>query len=319
MPRIIPAAVLLATVGAAPPGASGFALKRTPAGDTVHWPDGLVRFTVNRRGSADVPDTSDLDAVRRAFSTWRDAPGAALDVVFEGPTGSDEYGYDRKHPEDNDNLVVWLEDDWPFEPEVLAVTLTVYELESGELVDADIVFNGADFHWTASAEPRTHDIENSATHEVGHLLGLGHAVEVPGATMHPDTAVGETSKRSLHADDVAALRALYAAEGTAPGRGAAAAAGKPTGSTLPPAGDTATDGRPAGGEEDGVGGAGITSSDGEPVVLAAGCSTAGPVGADPSKTGQSWLFALLTVCAIALRGEQETRRPHRSRTRRKLQ
>ena len=308
---------LLATLQ--PAAALSFQLKRTTGGVPLHWADREVRFTVNRRGSADVADTSDLDAVRHAFRTWQKADGADLSVVDEGPTAAVAYGYDKVHPAENDNLVAWIEEDWPFDPHALAVTLTVYRTTSGELVDADVLFNGADFTWaTQPGEAKAHDIENSATHEVGHLLGLGHEVRVPDATMFPDTAVGETSKRDLHPDDLAALRTLYPVGGDSPGAGVpdAMVVASSGSSSTSPVGGKATEGRPTGegsteANEDVAGRAELTSSAPEQVILVVGCSTVSAGRTEGPKTGQLLLFALFTGCAIVLlRGVRRRRAMH---------
>ncbi len=88
------------------------------------------------------------------------------------------------------------------------------------------------------------DLRNTVTHEVGHFLGLAHpcgepglppcsvSVPAPGTpysqrTMNPQTAPGEVSKRSLSADDVAGVCAIYAnpSGGCGCGRGEGAGAG----------------------------------------------------------------------------------------------
>jgi len=325
--RLLPVVASLLAI-LQPGAASSFQLKRTEEGVPLRWPDGEVRFTVNRRGSADVRDTSDLDAVRAAFQTWGAAAEGQLSVESEGATAADAYGYDRKHPDDNENLVAWIEEDWPFDENALAVTLTMYRTRTGELVDADIMFNGEAFTWTTQpGKAKRHDIQNSATHEVGHLLGLGHEVRVPEATMFPDTAVGETSKRSLHPDDLAALSALYPAGGLAPGAGVpdAIAVTSPGSSSTPPVGGKATEGRPTGGESTEAEGSGgdvaghteLASPAPDSVILVVGCSVVSAARPGGPKTGQLWPLAVWTSCAIALlRGVRRRQAKHAAKRRR---
>jgi hypothetical protein len=53
-----------------------------------------------------------------------------------------------------------------------------------------------------------YDIQGVMAHEYGHALGLGHS-SVGQATMAPSVGPGQTSLRSIHADDVAGVQCLY--------------------------------------------------------------------------------------------------------------
>jgi len=63
------------------------------------------------------------------------------------------------------------------------------------------------------------DIQNIATHEVGHLLGIDHSSEslfeseesLVEATMYFASETGETSRRDLSSDDILAVQSLYSA------------------------------------------------------------------------------------------------------------
>jgi hypothetical protein len=54
------------------------------------------------------------------------------------------------------------------------------------------------------------DLESALTHEAGHALGLAHSDD-PNATMFSTTLPGETSLRTLEADDEAGICAVYPA------------------------------------------------------------------------------------------------------------
>ncbi|MEZ6020564.1 MAG: matrixin family metalloprotease [Planctomycetota bacterium] len=46
---------------------------------------------------------------------------------------------------------------------------------TGRIIDADVLFNGKDFHFTTKQETNRFDIQDVAAHELGHLLGLDHS------------------------------------------------------------------------------------------------------------------------------------------------
>ena len=73
--------------------------------------------------------------------------------------------------------------------------------------------------WTWDDGPGTAvtgiDLQGVATHEYGHALGLGHS-SVAGATMAPAFLGSGVSLRSIEADDVAGLQAIYGV--AAPGK-----------------------------------------------------------------------------------------------------
>ncbi|PIA62260.1 hypothetical protein AQUCO_00200326v1 [Aquilegia coerulea] len=63
-------------------------------------------------------------------------------------------------------------------------------------------------NWSTKPTAGHFDLETVAVHEIGHLLGLGHS-SVSDAIMFPSVSSGVT-KRDLHENDIAGLRALYA-------------------------------------------------------------------------------------------------------------
>ena len=119
----------------------------------------------------------------------------------------------------------------------IALTTTTYRPSSGEIVDADMEFvdwTGAGgggslggnrpegWYFTCfepSAEPActtygqdgcfSMDLQNTATHEAGHFVGLAHNPEDAETTMAATAAPGETKKRSLTEDDEAGVCAIY--------------------------------------------------------------------------------------------------------------
>jgi hypothetical protein len=99
-----------------------------------------------------------------------------------------------------------------------------------DLRAADITLNGQGFAFTTAPTGATAaDVQNTVTHEVGHLLGFDHSPD-PESTMFADAPLGETKKRDLTADDAQGLCDVYPL-GHEPGRPTRAA---PTPAHPPP-------------------------------------------------------------------------------------
>lgn len=76
--------------------------------------------------------------------------------------------------------------------------------------DGRIRFNT--YHpWSLSGESHKFDVQNVASHEMGHWGGLDdlYAGGTWDKTMYAYTATGETYKRTLESDDIAGIRYVY--------------------------------------------------------------------------------------------------------------
>ena len=96
----------------------------------------------------------------------------------------------------------------------LAATLTGYYHQEGSsyyIDDADIYTNTR-YDYTSSRESNgcsgEYDIDGIMTHEVGHVIGLGHST-VAGATMYPSVAACDFGNRTLATDDINGRKDLY--------------------------------------------------------------------------------------------------------------
>ena len=98
---------------------------------------------------------------------------------------------------------------------VIAVTVTWGYFNgppwSRRIIEFDILFNTY-FAWgDADDDNSLMDLQNIATHEIGHGLGLADLYELNCAeeTMYGYSTEGETKKRDLEAGDIAGLHILY--------------------------------------------------------------------------------------------------------------
>jgi hypothetical protein len=158
----------------------------------------------------------------RSAATWALA-GDCSDVTprVEDPTDTRIIGFDwaaGSGSPDNENIVVFRNDTegdeldaWVHALGALAITTVTYESHSGRLLDADIEVNDSRFHFTACDPGQCavdFDLENTITHELGHVLGLDHSVDAT-ATMFASAPRADLSKRDLAPDDVDAICAVY--------------------------------------------------------------------------------------------------------------
>jgi hypothetical protein len=217
---------------------------------------GLALRPPPAEGSADAPspDPPDDDpraipidrlqeVLQRSFDTWNDVDCAQVRTIFGGRTSSRQVGTRQGLP-DFQNTMLFYREGWPHPPLVQGLTSVTYD-SRGQIVDADIELNGQSYRLGIVEDPELDrgilDIENTMTHEVGHMLGLDHsmfenflgndtsgcagsaqgtsggidcaAIRPDQTTMFATARPGETFKRTLHPDDEAGLCAAYPADG----------------------------------------------------------------------------------------------------------
>lgn len=211
-------------VALALPAAQARAYERARvAGDpetALWWPRRALGVRIAYDTSADLTPLDVEAAIGRSLATWTRA-GGCTDVVLSdlGPPAGLRTNL-LGGPHDGENRVVFREDAWPPDlgPETLAITTLVYRRSTGEILDADIDVNALDHPWSVSDVPPEGavDLENTMTHELGHLLGLAH-VETAEATMYARSGPGDVEKRDLASDDLRAICEVYPSSRRTPG------------------------------------------------------------------------------------------------------
>lgn len=199
-------ATLLTVASLATP-ANAYSVRRTANGEVVRWRVDQLEFRLDRSLHA-LGQPEEVEGIlAEAFETWTSSGLVDLEVEFS-ETDRAEPGYAMSG--ENTNDVVAIRHDWPFEEDAQAVTVLTYDPSTGDLLDADIVFNAERWSWTGRAHPRfdSVDLQDVATHEIGHALGLAHS-DVPEATMYPSARLGSIERRTLADDDLDALGVVY--------------------------------------------------------------------------------------------------------------
>lgn len=151
-------------------------------------------------------EDAEVDVATRA---WGDLPCCAFRAAVAGTTTTG--------PGDDGVSGVYFEDDaWPSELTPDAIATTVVHVDGqGNIYDTDVYVNGAEHTFSLDGHGATIDFRSIATHEIGHVLGLGESSD-PIATMYASYPPG-VSWRSLEADDQLGACTLYPGTGEVAG------------------------------------------------------------------------------------------------------
>ena len=103
----------------------------------------------------------------------------------------------------------------PLPLDIIAVT-TVWgyfggPVQTREIVEADMLFNDAYLWGDGEANPSLMDLQNIATHELGHVAGMDD-LYIAGAfreTMYGYSDEGDIAKRDLYNGDITGIKKLY--------------------------------------------------------------------------------------------------------------
>ncbi|MBX3223056.1 MAG: matrixin family metalloprotease [Labilithrix sp.] len=248
-------AALAAVTGAAlfvsaPGDAEAYQIKRTSRGELVHWEERTVQYTLD--ASLDRAVTQATEATLSAMDSWSGTVGAPdLEVVPADATSPKKPGFDQK------NGVFYMRGGYAPAGRALAITVLTYDNASGNILDADIIFNGAysfevleapgtptlahDPSATAAHPSNTdgishggdvtvetsselvYDLHHVIAHELGHSLGMNDEMGRKDALMYRFSAPNDASIREPGADDIAGLAELYSTKLEARGNGCSSA------------------------------------------------------------------------------------------------
>jgi Matrixin len=197
-------------------------------GIPVYWPVSCISYDLQQDASPKWVDLGSASAVAgRAFETWRSVTcpdtgrPPSLDFVNMGPVACAKHEYnDQQHSVGgNANIIMFRDNDWDASGlsdsgSTLALTTLTFNLSTGEIYDADIEINGEKPISAAEQIPSdSYDLQSILTHEIGHFLGLAHSplpcADASCPTMNALYTRGSQDFRTIEADDVAAICAVY--------------------------------------------------------------------------------------------------------------
>jgi hypothetical protein len=221
------------------------------SGVAVQWNEKCVVVTVDQRGSKDISLGDVTTTLGRAIQNWatRTSKCGGLSLSLTRPNKVLDVAADGLP------AVIFRNDEWrrpghpPHDPSAIGLTTVMYVNTpgipgDGTILDADIELNNVNYTFTtepttAIPRPGTQlaDLENTLTHELGHVQGLAHTcwdhvtatapldnngdpipdcndpnlpLGITDTTMFPyATMPGETSKRQLSPDDVSGVCEVY--------------------------------------------------------------------------------------------------------------
>jgi len=180
----------------------------TSTGAPVRWNRSDIPVVMDSRGTDDVPGDLEFDAIAASMQTWNEVPCPHPTLHDDGRVSGLKPG-----PNTKKNLLVFWDDpsDWstPGMDHVIALTTLYYDDRSGVAQKFDMEFADWAYEFTVTTGPaRQTDVQNTVTHEFGHVLGLDHSKD-PEATMYYSAQPGDLSKRTLAADDITGLCFIY--------------------------------------------------------------------------------------------------------------
>lgn len=169
----------------------------------VKWNSLPVRYVINPSNPQSLPEGFVTSAVSTAAETWDASTSKEL---FNNAYLID---YSAKYGVQNyQNAVAF--GDYP-DANVIAITSVWYTRVGKQIVESDVLFNTR-FNWgDAASNSAAMDLQNIATHELGHSVGLDdiYSTSCSSVTMYGYSTEGEIQKRTLEQADILGLQKIY--------------------------------------------------------------------------------------------------------------
>ena len=167
------------------------------------WITTPVSFTISTAITDELTAEEMMSAISTSAETWdastsRELFNDAYSVIYALPFGAN----------DGTNALMFGEYS---NTGVIAVTSIWYSRgKLGRIYDSDILFN-THFTWGTTGNSSVMDLQNIATHELGHFIGLSDIYQssCSSVTMYGYSTEGDIAKRTLEQPDITGLQKLY--------------------------------------------------------------------------------------------------------------
>jgi hypothetical protein len=177
-------------------------------GRNVKWENLPIKYIINPLNLDGLSVDFIIDAISSGTGEWN---LHTKDTLFGNYSIDSGATWDINIPDGKNEIV------FGYYPEKGAIAITlVWGYFSGppstrKIIEFDILFNITYIWGDTTADPSRMDLQNIATHELGHAVGLADLYETACSeeTMYGYSIEGETKKRDLNDGDITGLQKLY--------------------------------------------------------------------------------------------------------------
>lgn len=169
----------------------------------IKWKSLPVSYVINPSNPQSLSEEFVTSAISTSAETWDASTSSGLFADTYTVNYTATYGVQ--------NFLNTIDfGDYP-DNRVIAITSVWYTPKGRQIVEFDIRFNTR-FSW-GDANPEKMDLQNIATHELGHGVGLDdiYSTTCSAVTMYGYSSYGETQKRTLEQPDITGLQKMYGA------------------------------------------------------------------------------------------------------------
>ncbi|CBW25082.1 putative membrane protein [Halobacteriovorax marinus SJ] len=174
--------------------AHSYVINRTESGEIIKWSSSK---NINLFLSTSTPDLSSIDVnsiVTSSVAEWSSRVSNQVNLV----TSNDGAVSGRN------DIYFQSDDEFFSDSSIVAVTQYIVNSNTTYIHEADIILNDSIYTFSSN-NLDTEYLGNVLTHEMGHLLGMGHS-QVIESSMYYELRKGQAT---LHGDDDSGIRYLY--------------------------------------------------------------------------------------------------------------